>query len=183
MINDEDDQLYIYKMYGVSKSRRIKADNNLRLKIGPTAKITEKQIEDAQWVIERGNVDQLYSYAINLVDKMESDISMLSTFAPYDREDHYDLMITPVVELKGQCAMFGNDFVTALSKIVIYFLEKYRVFDNVVLEIMSIFCRSTRLSFDKEIYEVGQINAQKLINELEYTIKWYEDRVNEKRKK
>lgn len=181
MINDEDDQLYIYKMYGVTQPRRIKADNSLRLKIGPTARITESQIENAQWSIDRGNVDQLYSYAMGLVDKMDNDIAMLSNFEPYDRAEHFNLMLTPVVELKGQCAMFGNDFVTALAKMVVYFLEKYRALDNVTLEIMSIFCRATRLSFDKEIYELGQINAQKLLNELEYTIKWYEDQIRARR--
>jgi len=173
-LREEDDQLYIYKLYGLTKPRKIKAEKTLRIKIGANAEISAKQIEKAQEIIDRATVD-FTPFANEMIGDIENRTAYIQSLT-YGREEEYEALLIPFIQLKGQAAMFGNRFVSELSQVVLSFLEKYRRLDDTSLEIVGAYCKSVRLSYEKEITTLELNNARVLYSEVQYAIKRYEDR-------
>lgn len=177
-MRDEDDQLYIYQLYGISTPRKIKADKNLRAKIGPSAKITAQQIEEAQKVILYPKKD-LSSYTIEQLSKIEGVVGAMYE-RTYDREADYEFIIIPLSNIKGQAGMFGNWLASHLSEILLKFLEKYQRLDNDALDILSNYCKAIRLTHELELFDTTSTGGQKIAYELQYAIKRYNERFQEK---
>jgi len=176
-MRDEDDQLYIYKLYGVSRPRKIRAQHTLRSKIGPSAKITEEQVRQAQQVINSPEID-FTPYAMDLIAEIE-DAIMAMQMDSYGRENDFNRLTVPLSNIKGQAGMFGNWFATDLSQITLKFLEQYKRLDNDALDIISVYCRGARASYDLRLYKPDYDGAQDILMELNYAI----NRYNEKFKK
>ena len=105
VMREEDDQLYIYKLYGINKPRKIKAAKTLRAKIGPVTKILPEQIRDAQNIIDYPEID-FKPFAFAYIDKIEEAIR-IATGTDCDREQYYDELVVPLSNIKGQAGMMG----------------------------------------------------------------------------
>jgi hypothetical protein len=173
-MKDEDDQLYIYKLYGVSKPRKIKASKTLRAKIGLGTKITEKQIRHAQDIVDFPQYD-FEPHALGYLSKIENCVSSMRE-TQYDREVNYNEIVIPLSAIKGQAGMFGNWLVSHISEIILKFLEKYKRLDNDALALIISYCNAVRASYKMEIFDTSLSGGQKISHELQYAI----DRYNQK---
>ena len=127
-MRDDDDQMYIYKLHGISQPRRLKAINYLRQKIGPNATITDHQIEQAQDIIDNPRMD-FTPYALDRVKDIEDAVDFADDVS-YMPENMMDGVLRPLMQIKGQAAMFGNPLATELSARILYFLERYKRLDK-----------------------------------------------------
>lgn len=177
-MRDEDDQLYIYQLYGTSTPRRIKATKELRAKIGPATRITEEQIKDAQQIIDRPTKD-FSSYAMEQLVKIEGAIDAMRVMS-YDRESDYETVIVPLSNIKGQAGMFGNWLGSHLSHMILKFLEKYQRLDDHALDILVNYCKAVRLTYELNLFDTTSSGGQKIAYELQYAIKRYDERFKEK---
>jgi hypothetical protein len=177
-MRDEDDQLYIYQLYGISTPRKIKADKTLRAKIGISTKITPKQIKQAQDVISYPKKD-FSGYALQELLKIEGAVQAMYE-TTYDRESDYELIIVPLSNIKGQAGMFGNWLASHLSEIILKFLEKYQRLDDHALDILINYCKAIRLTYELQLFDTTSTGGQKIAHELQYAIKRYNERFEEK---
>jgi hypothetical protein len=163
-MSEKDDQMYIYQLFGVSTPRKIRATNDLRQKIGPVATIEEKNVLQAQRMIDKPRID-FQPYAMEYIQTVESIVTELRTMG-YDRENEYNRMTVPIAQLKGQASMFGNPFVSEISAKLLRFLEHYKRLDDDVLQILEAYCRTVRLAYDRYITDGDSPEGQKLAAEM-----------------
>lgn len=171
-MREEDDQLYIYKLYGISVPRKIQVTNVLRQKIGVGVKITQEQIEQAQELIDNPRVD-FEPYALDAIRKIENAIYAAADES-YMREEDYDKITMPLTEIKGQAAMFGNKLASQLSAILLKYLEHYRRLDRDMLKIIALYCRSIRISYGSRWFEIDNQASQALLSEMQAAMNRYD---------
>lgn len=173
-MREEDDQLYIYRLYGISIPRRFRAKNNIRLRIGQTSKISQEQIDKAQELIDRKVVD--YSpYVFDYLNQIESALNLAKKTEFLD-DLFYNQILFPFVQIKGQAAMFGNPLATQLARLTIDFMEHYHRFDDDMLNIIAVCCKAIRHSYQHEVFDVSSSKGQLLLSELQYAMKRYRDK-------
>jgi hypothetical protein len=169
-MREEDDQLYIYKLYGISVPRKVKVSNISR-RI-PNAKITQAQIENAQELINNPRVD-FEPYAIQYIRQIEDAIYIVAD-DNYMREDDYEKVILPLTEIKGQAGMFGNNIASELSAHVLKFIERYKRLDKDVLQIIALYCKSIRKSYSSKLFDIEQTAGHVLLTEIQYAMQRYD---------
>ncbi len=177
-MREEDDQLYIYKLYGISVPRKMKANKSLRALIGPNAKITPQQIEKAQDIIDNPRVD-FRPYAMEYLNKIEGAIEMARQ-ETYLHEEEYNLVAIPLTQIKGQASMFGNPLASEISGMVLKFLEHYKKLDLDMLMLVEAYCRTIRLSYDKKISNIETPAGRVLVTELSSAMQRYTEKFNKK---
>jgi hypothetical protein len=173
-MREEDDQLYVYKLYGISTPRIIKATKTLRNKIGPVAKITSEQIQDAQEYLEECGLD-FSIQALQYIEELENIVADMR-HSDYNREEDYDIVATPIMQVKGQAGMFGNKLASEVSYMLLAFMEKFRRLDHGMLNIIGIYIRVVRLSYRFELHNTGVPGADDIINELQVALDKYYDK-------
>ena len=178
-MDDEDEQLYIYGLYGVMMPRKLRAQKTIRAKIGPSAKITEDQISKAQQFIDECKLD-FKPEALNQLTKIENEIKVLRHIE-YDRNQHYNAIVIPMMQIKGQAGMFGNMLVSEISAMMMRFLEIFQEFDNDALELLTVYCRTVRISYEKEIINTETDSGRAIINEMQQAMERYKAKIDQKR--
>ena len=173
-MSEKDDQMYIYKLFGVSTPRKIKARNDIRNKIGPVATIDDNRIAQAQWIIDKPEID-FKPYAVNYIEIIE-DIVLELKMMGYERESEYNRTTVPIAQLKGQAGMFGNLFVSDLSAKFLKFLEHYQRLDDEVLQILEAYCKTIRISYDRHITTPESPDGQKLAEEMNGAMHRYSEK-------
>ena len=169
-MNDDDkkdDQLFVYKLFGISTPRLLKSRSNLRQRIGPTATISDAQILKAQYHAEKPAVD-FTPYILDYISQLESIVEMLRA-DDYGREDHYDRTTIPIVQIKGQAAMFGKPFVSSVSEKILFFMEQYKRLDNDVLDILTAYCAVIKTVCDAD----STASQDNLMEEIESALNRY----------
>ena len=180
-MRDEDDQLYVYELYGVSTPRVIKATKDLRSKIGPNAGITPTQISEAQKFINNSGLDYT-EQALNYMKQLE-DVVMGLRATPYNREGDYNLVSTPIMQIKGQAGMFGNKLASEISYVLLVFLEKFQRLDDSVLDIIDQYIKAIRLSYNDRFYDNDSDGGKKIVVELDMVLKRYQKKFIERAEK
>lgn len=170
-MREEDDQLYIYKLYGISTPRIIKASKILRNKIGPNARITKEQVKKAQDYLEESGLDFTVQ-ALAYIDELEGIVNDMRS-SDYNREADYDLIATPIMQVKGQAGMFGNKLASEVSYILLSFMEKFRRLDNSMLNIIDIYIKVVRLSYKLNLNYMDTPGAQDIVSELQKALDKY----------
>jgi hypothetical protein len=173
-MREEDDQLYVYELYGISTPRRFKANNNLRARIGPTTRITEEQIQKAQSIIDNPVID-FKPYAFLYVQKIEHVLEDLK-LESYGREEKYNLITIPLTQLKGQGAMFGNPLVSEISSMILKLLEHYQTLDDDMLSVLNSYCKSIRAAYDLRLTTVSSQGGGDLVNEFAAVMQRYAEK-------
>ena len=177
-MKEEDDQLYIYKLYGISLPRFMKAEKSLRARIGPNAKISDDQINKAQEIIDNPPLD-FETHVMNYLRKIKEAIEIARDEA-YLHEDEYNMIVIPMTQIKGQAAMFGNDLASEISAMVLKFLEHYKRLDEDMLILLDAYCKTIHLSYEKKLLNVNTPGGRVLISEISYAMERYTDRFNKK---
>ena len=177
-MREEDDQLYIYKLYGLSVPRRMKADRSLRARIGPSVKITDDQVAKAQEVIDNPPVD-FEPYAMDYLRKIKDAVEM-ARHESYLHEEEYNLIILPMTQIKGQAAMFGNHLASEVSAMILKFVEHYKKLDSDMLILLDAYCKTVHLSYSKKLYNVETPGGRVLISEISYAMQRYTERFKKK---
>lgn len=177
-MRDEDDQLYIYKLYGISVPRMIKATKSLRSRIGPTAQITEEQIENAQEVINNPRSNYRLQ-ALNHIRSIEGAIEMARAES-YFHDDQFDMLIVPLVKIKGEAAMFGNPLVSEISAKMVRFIEHYRRLDEDMLQLIEGYCKTIRISYEEEYSEIDSPEGRDILRELSHAMERYAEKFKRK---
>lgn len=180
-MREEDDQLHIYELYGVSTPRIIKATKDLRSKIGPNAKITATQVQKAQDFIDNSNLDYAPT-ALAYIKQLEGVIAEMRQ-SPYNRESDYNMVSMPIMQIKGQAGMFGNHLASAISYRILVFLEKFQRLDDAVLDIVAVYNKAVRLSYDLKLYNVDTPGGTEIVNELDAALDRYRKKFAEKTEK
>ncbi|PCH99449.1 MAG: hypothetical protein COB76_05710 [Alphaproteobacteria bacterium] len=170
-MRDQDDQLHIYELYGVSTPRVIKATMELRNRIGHGTKITSEQIEKAQDFIDTSGLDYSET-ALGYIKQLEGVIEEMR-LSDYDRESDYNMVSMPIVQIKGQAGMFGNDLASALSYRILVFLEKFRRLDDAVLDIVGVYCQAIKLSYNLKLYNIDTKGGKEIVSELDGVLERY----------
>ena len=170
-MREEDDQLYIYRLYGISTPRRLRVGNTLRSKIGPNATITEDQIKSAQQAINNSPVN-FKPYALKYIEQIERAVEEVSEIY-YMPESNLNSVTIPMTEIKGQAGMFGNSLVSELSAKLLKFIEHYKRFDADVLAIVGIYCKSVRMSYESKLLTSDTSGGRVLLSEMEYAMERY----------
>lgn len=170
-MRDEDDQLHIYKLYGVSTPRVIKATRTLRAKIGAGTKITPEQITTAQDFIENSGLDYSKT-ALGYIKQLEGVIAAMRE-TRYNRESDYNMISMPIMQIKGQAGMFGNDLATAISYRILVFLEKFQRLDDAVLDILAVYTKAIKLSYNLKLYNANTQGAREIVKELDEALSRY----------
>lgn len=173
-MREEDDQLYIYKLYGISVPRRIRADKSLRSRIGVNTKISTEQIDKAQDIIDNPRVD-FEEYAYRYLSKIEKiiDVARQESYMHYDE---YEKITVPLTQIKGQAGMFGNPLASEISAMVLKFLEHYQRLDDDMLDILNVYCRMIRASYTKSLLHIETPGGRILIGELTHAMQRYKDK-------
>jgi len=174
----KDDQLYIYELYGIKTPRRLKADKELRAKIGPGAKIEQKDIEEAQHYLE--NIDLDYKpVALGHIHELERVVQGMR-MTDYNREQDYNMITMPIMQIKGQAGMFGNHLASETSYLLLFFIEQFQRLDDKILDIIEVYIRAIRLSYDMQIYDPASPGGKDIVEELRHVLSWYRDRFMER---
>lgn len=180
-MRDEDDQLYIYELYGIKTPRKIKADKELRAKIGVSAKIEAKDIEKAQGLIDNSGLDYK-PVALRHIKQLEGVIqSMRAT--DYNREQDYNMVSMPIMQIKGQAGMFGNHLASDVSYLILVFLEQYQRLDDSILDIVEVYIKAVRLSYDLHLYNSDSQGGKDIVDELKNALTRYRKRFSERTEK
>lgn len=170
-MREEDDQLHIYELYGVSTPRVIKATKDLRNKIGHGVKITGDQIEKAEEFIQNSGLDYSET-ALAYIKQLEGVVSEMRQ-SSYDRESDYNMISMPIMQIKGQAGMFGNELASAISYRVLVFLEKFQRLDDAVLDIVDVYSQAIKLSYDLKMYNVDTPGGKQIVGELDKALDRY----------
>ncbi len=172
-MQEEDDQIYIYKLYGISIPRRFRAQNNIRMRIGYSVKITDEQIQEAQEHIEQQAAEYDYQpYVMGYLDEIRQAIQGIRD-TDHSDDSFYNQIVLALVQIKGQAAMFGNPIASQLSHLTIKFIEHYRRYDNDTLKIIEISCTAIEHSYQHKIVETKSIKGKLLIGELQKAMERY----------
>jgi len=177
-MREEDDQLYIYKLYGVSLPRRMKAEKSLRARIGPNVKITDDQIGKAQEILDDHTID-FTPYAINYLRQIKEALEM-AKHESYLHQEEYNLIVMPMIQIKGQGGMFGNQLASEVSEMVLKLLEHYKRLDNDMLILLEAYCKTIQLSYDKKLYNIETPGGRVLVSEIGYAMERYTERFKKK---
>jgi len=153
-MREEDDQLYIYKLYGIALPRFIKSDKALRARIGPNTKITDDQIKQAQDIIDNTPID-FEPYAMNYLHKIKEAVEMAA-------------------------AMFGNHLASEISAMILKFIEHYKRLDSDMLVLLEAYCKTIHLSYSKKLYNVDTPGGRVLLSEMGYAMERYAERFRKK---
>ena len=173
-MKEEDDQLYVYKLYGISIPRRFRAQKTLRQRIGMQTKISEDSNKNAQELNDMKLVDyspHVYRFLAEIIFYVE-DIKSQA----YVDDSAYNKILVPFVQIKGQAAMFGNQLASDLASLIVSFLEQYRRFDDHVLNIIMAAVRSIRLSYQEDIDHEATVKGRLIMSELQYAMKRYDEK-------
>jgi hypothetical protein len=175
-MQEEDDQIYIYKLYGISIPRRFRAQNNIRMRIGYSVKITEEQIQDAQDHIEQQAANYDYQpYVTGYLNEIRLAIQAIRD-TDHSDDNFYNQIVLALVQIKGQAAMFGNPIASQLSHLTIRFIEHYRRYDEDILKIIEVCCAAIEHSYNKNILSNKSIKGKLLIDELKKTMERYNEK-------
>ena len=177
-MRDEDDQLYIYKLYGISIPRKFSAQKVLRNKIGPNGGITQRQIDNAQDILENPKID-FQPFALQHISELEHAIRGIKETSYQEGGDH-NKITDPLIQIKGQATMFGNPLATDISQTVLRFIEHYKNLDDDALSILQLYCNSIKLSYANKLYNGDTPGGRILISELEHTIARYHEKFKKK---
>ena len=177
-MREEDDQLYIYKLYGIALPRFIKSDKALRARIGPNTKITDDQIKQAQDIIDNTPID-FEPYAMNYLHKIKEAVEMARN-ETYLHDGEYDMIVFPMTQIKGQAAMFGNHLASEISAMILKFIEHYKRLDSDMLVLLEAYCKTIHLSYSKKLYNVDTPGGRVLLSEMGYAMERYAERFRKK---
>jgi hypothetical protein len=177
-MRDEDDQLHVYELYGVSTPRIIRATKDLRAKIGPSAKITDQQLEEAQKFINESGLDYSQT-ALAYIKQLEGVVNEMRQ-SSYNRESDYNHVSMPIMQIKGQAGMFGNHLASAISYRVLVFLEKFQRLDDAVLDIVDVYSKVIKLSYNLKMYNADTPGGKEIVSELDKAIDRYRIKFAEK---
>ena len=177
-MRDEDDQLYVYQLYGVSTPRVIKATKDLRSKIGPNAGIQKHQIEEAQNFIDHSGLDYT-DQALEYMNKLENVVKGMRAM-PYNREGDYNQISMPIMQIKGQAGMFGNTLASEISYVLLVFLERFQRLDDNVLDIVEEYIKAVRLSYNANLYDTKSQGGKDIVIELDRALKRYKKKFIER---
>jgi hypothetical protein len=164
-MTDKDDQMYVYKLFGISMPRKVKAVNYIRQKLGPVAKIGDDDIKKAQRVLDNPPFDYEPT-ALEHVEEVENIILSLKDMG-YERESEFSRLTQPIAQIKGHAGMFGNSFVSEVTIRLLSLMEQYKRLDNDMLYIISAWCRCVNLSYEMRIYSMDNMEAQKILTEFD----------------
>lgn len=170
-MRDEDDQLHIYKLYGINVPRVIRADKSLRARIGPHAKINDDQIAKAQDVLDKPRID-FQPYAVDYIKKIREGMDMASVES-YAYDSEYYKITVPLTQIKGQAGMFGNPLASEVSAMVLKFIEHYQRLDKDILNLLDVYCNTITLSYDQKLFNVETPGGKVLISELNEAMQRY----------
>lgn len=177
-MKQEDDQLYIYELYGINTPRKIKAVKDLRAKIGATAKIEKKQIEQAQSFIDNSGLDYK-PVALRFINQLEGVLQSMR-LTQYNREADYNMISMPIMQIKGQAGMFGNHLASDISYLILVFLEQFQRLDDKVLDIIEAYIKAVRLSYELNLYNSESPGGKDILKELRDALERYRIRFTER---
>jgi hypothetical protein len=174
---EEDDQIHVYKLYGIATPRKFRAKKSLRNRIGD-AFITATQIQKAQEIIDRKQVDY-GPYVYSFLEQVYEAINHARKETYLD-DVFYNRILIPMVQIKGQAAMFGNNVAGELAGSVVNFMERYQLFDDDMLNIIQLCADSIKLSYVSDLSDLERPKAQLLLSELKYAMERYHARFKKK---
>ena len=117
--------------------------------------------------------------ALAYIRQMEGVVSEMRGVS-YNRESDYNMVSMPIMQIKGQAGMFGNELATVISHHILIFLEKFQRLDDAVLDIIDAYGKAIKLSYDLKLYNPNTQGGKNLIRELDEAMNRYRKKFAEK---
>ncbi|AGH96932.1 hypothetical protein [Micavibrio aeruginosavorus] len=153
-----------------SKARVIKANLNLQAKVG-TGTISEEKVQTMQTALENNKID-FAPMAAQFLAQLEAAISA-ARIGEGDVKVLIKNMTEPVMQIKGNAAMFNYKMVSNLANVVLNFLENIEKIDSVVLDIVDAHHKTLNILIKNKMSGDGGAYGTQLESELRDACKRY----------
>lgn len=174
--NDQDNENHMSQddeYRSIQKARIMKASHMLQSKVG-FGEVDKEAIERGEKVIEAiGEIDfapLIGEYVSALGDAIQNWKSHKE-----DEDDHelHESITEPVMQLKGNAAMFNYELVGKLANIMLNFLEAIEKIDDEVIEILEAHEKTLQKIIQSNMRDDGGVDGQLLQDELREACKRY----------
>lgn len=153
-----------------SKARVIKANLNLQAKVG-TGTISEEKVQTMQTALENNKID-FAPMAAQFLTQLEIAISA-ARIGEGDVNILIKNMTEPVMQIKGNAAMFNYKMVSNLANVVLNFLENIEKIDSIVLDIVDAHHKTLNILIKNKMSGDGGAYGVQLESELRDACKRY----------
>lgn len=158
------------------KARVMKASHLLQSKVG-FGDVEEEAIERGEKVIEAISQIDFAPLVGEYLDALEDAITNFKNNPQKDNAEQNDKLhesITePIMQLKGNAAMFNYVLVGKLANIMLNFLETIEHIDDDVIDILDAHHKTLRTIVSKDMRDDGGVDGQLLQDELRDVCKRY----------
>lgn len=147
-----------------TKPKVIKANYRLQQKVG-AGPLDEKAVKASQTVIETNQVD-FGPLGLSILKKLEEGLGHVSD-PSVKMEQMRQILITPVMELKANAAIFHYTLIGDLANIMLSFLEAVTVLDHDAIEIVKAHHNTLHMIIVRELKGTGGDAGKQLAKELQ----------------
>lgn len=145
------------------ETKVIKASYLLQNKVG-AGPLDEKKLAEARQIIEKNNID-FVPLGMQFLDELEVILNKARAekMSPAELREQ---LTQPVMQLKGNAAMFKYDLIGLLANIMLSFLESLETVDDDALEIVTAHHSTLKAIITKKLTGDGGTHGQAFQNEL-----------------
>jgi hypothetical protein len=153
------------------ETRVIKASYILQAKVG-AGPLDERRVQDSQRVIDTNTVD-FVPMGLEFLDELERLLKDARSRADINPAELRESLTQPIMQLKGNAAMFKYDMVGALANIMLTFLESLHQVDGDAFEIVEAHHKTLKAIIMKRMQGDGGANGLAFQNELKDACRRY----------
>jgi DNA-directed RNA polymerase subunit F len=157
------------------KTKIIKPPNLLKIKVG-SGGINKSKISEANEYIEKNTLD-FKPYAEEYIQKMKKSLKHIKKTGETDKEA-INSLIKPIMELKGNGAMFNYPLVSDISDIILNFLENLDTLNQDAIDIVDVHEKTLHIIVKKKLSGSGGSYGTELVKELMKACNRYYDKHN-----
>jgi len=135
-----------------SKSKLVKPENTLKKKAG-SGGFNESDLMKAQNMIETNEID-FAPLAMDLLKELAEILKKIKS-GEIKKEDYFDQIMYPLMQLKSQGALFRYPLVTKISHLMLDFLENIKSIDSNAIEIVEAYKKSVTAIITLKLKDVN----------------------------
>lgn len=148
-----------------SDVRIFKANRSLQATVG-TGNIDEEAVKKSQKVIDENTTD-FKPIALDCLKRLQEGLANAQDTEGDNMKALLSGISQPVMDLKANAKMFKYDLVSALTGVMLHFLESLEKLDKDALHIVDAHLKTVRVIVIKEMKGNGGAYGQEILKELE----------------
>lgn len=173
----ENKQNHAYEPLPAKKKARVmKASHLLQSKVG-FGEVEEEAVERGEKVIQAISQIDFKPLLTEYLEALEDAIAAFKKETNKDQEDVnnelHESITAPVMQIKGNAAMFNYILMSKLANIMLNFLETVDKIDDDVIDILEAHLTTLHAIVNKDMRDDGGVDGQLLQDELRDACKRY----------